>query len=318
LLAAEGLEIAPEDLARLVERACEIQQAIEDREQLERELRSVPYREQARLRFEHIVPWTDCVPAAELIPLLTAAVRKHVAMDEDAALTAALWAMHTHALDAFSITPALVIRSSAGRTGKTTLLSVLSHLVARPLDLCAGAPAAIAASLGYQPTLLIDDAAPLLAGSRDLRALARNGRQRAGANLLRNERLDTLKISLFAATAITIEGVLPRCLAGRSIEILLERRKREHTVARMHAEAISDLRRLARMITRWAEDSTEGLRLMNTVAESCDDENWMPMLLIAADAGQQSEALARAAMQRIRAQSSPSPIASAFRHPRHS
>src|SRR5437868_5496787 len=265
---AKELDIETDDLWHFAEYARDIQNRIAHRRSLEDELRSVPPELPESLAFHDIEPADESLPAAELLPLLMGAIRRHVVLDGSAALIIALWLMHTHAVDAFSVTPRLAIRSTGPQTGKTTLLSVLSHLVARPLDLCAGAPAAILASLVYKPTLLIDDAAPLLAGSRDLRALIRNGRQRRGAYLLRNLPKDTLKIGLFSAAALTIEGALPRCPAGRSIEILLERRKRGETVTRLYAKSAQELELLARKLARWAAGSQEALRKMNYAAEN--------------------------------------------------
>jgi putative DNA primase/helicase len=213
--------------------------------------------------------------------------------------------MHSHALDAFSATPRLVIRSASARAGKTTLLAVLSHLVPRALDLCAGAPAAILWSLGFRPTLLIDDAPALLNASRDLRAFVRNGCRPAAARLLRIAQGYTQNIRLYAAAALTVEGSVPRFLAHRCIEVLLEPPKAGQIIERLNDPATEPLRLLCRKLVRWASDRGSELRRMNSAEQSGGDENWTPLLLIARDSGGEWESRARTAMQQSLAQTEP-------------
>lgn len=59
-------------------------------------------------------------------------VRRHVVLSEAQADAVALWAVNTHVFDAADFVPYLGITSAEKRSGKTRLLDVLSHLVARP------------------------------------------------------------------------------------------------------------------------------------------------------------------------------------------
>lgn len=269
----------------------------------EKERRRARYRDHPRLQPEDIDPWPEPVSPTSLLCSLITAIRGHVAMDDHSALAVALWAMHTHVHESFSVTPRLLIRSNVSRCGKTALLAVLSHIVPRPLDICAGSPSAILWSLGYRPVLLIDNGAQFIAGGRDLRALLHNGCQRAASRLLRSVQGLASDMALFTPAAVTVEGQMPRVLAGRSIEILLEPLTSEEKILRLRSTHAAALQDLGRMLARWAADCSDELRTRNDAVEFPEDENWLPLLLIAAGAGSEWEARTRAAMQALRGNS---------------
>jgi hypothetical protein len=56
-------------------------------------------------------PWHEPVSGTTLLGDLSMAIRQHVVMSEHSADTAALWAVHTHLLDVFGITPRLAVTS---------------------------------------------------------------------------------------------------------------------------------------------------------------------------------------------------------------
>ena len=59
-------------------------------------------------------------------------IRRFVVLSQAQADVCALWITHTHAIEAASFTPYLNITSPLPRSGKSTLLELLSLLVARP------------------------------------------------------------------------------------------------------------------------------------------------------------------------------------------
>lgn len=251
--------------------------------------------------FTPVEEWPEPVSAAAILPDLIAAIRRHVAMPESLALVTALWTMHTHALNAFDISPRLVITSAEPGCGKTTLLRLLSFLVARPLEICAASPRAILNSLEYTPTLLIDDGATLLRSS-EIANTIRHGRQRS-ACMLHNARFDVLSLPLFTAAALALHGRNPPALARRSIEVALARFAPCDSILRLRDEHRAPLEQLRRMLARWAGDEVDNLRAAGGVRALAEDENWTPLLTIAAAAGAQWEIRAREAMQQIRGQS---------------
>ena len=244
--------------------------------------------------------WAEPVSAAALLPDLIAAIRRHVAMPESLALVTALWCMHTHALNAFDISPRLVITSAEPGCGKTVLLRLLSFLVARPLEICAASPRAILNSLEYTPTLLIDDGAALLRSSEIATAI-RHGRQRS-AVMLRDARFELLNLPLFTAAAVALRGRVLPALARRGIEIALTHFAPSDCILRLRDEHLAPLEQLRRMLTRWAGDEVDNLRRAEAARALAEDENWTPLLTIAASAGAQWEMQTRAALEHIRGQ----------------
>lgn len=240
------------------------------------------FRQPAKVAFASPDPWPEPVTAGELLPALIAAIRVHMSISEHGALLAALWIVHTHALDAFDTSPRLVIRSAHPACGKSRLILILSHLVAKPLQLCAAAPRALQDTLGFTPALLIDDAASLLRNPA-ISTILRNGRQRIAAYLLRSDGKGPQSLPIFTPAAVAIHGKMPAVLAGRSIELRLEPKKPRDAIRPIGAAA--ELKTLCRMAARWAQENTPRLRERQDEWTSGSDENWTPLRLIAADAG---------------------------------
>ena len=69
---------------------------------------------------------------ADLLDELVEFLREYVVMSLAQAIAVALWAAHTHELDAFETTPFLSVNSPEKRCGKTRLLDTLELVVARP------------------------------------------------------------------------------------------------------------------------------------------------------------------------------------------
>jgi putative DNA primase/helicase len=111
------------------------------------------------LRIPDVDPWHDSVDGAELLDDITRTILPYLALPETTAQTVAVWAVHTHCYDAFTISPRLAITSPEKGCGKTTLLDVLSCMVARPLPVCNAKVAAIFRVVEMtKPTLLMDEA----------------------------------------------------------------------------------------------------------------------------------------------------------------
>jgi hypothetical protein len=117
------------------------------------------YRQGRALRIPDVDPWHDPVDGAELLDDITRTILRYLALPETTAQTVAVWAVHTHCYDAFTISPRLAITSPEKGCGKTTLLDVLSCMVARPLPACNAKVAAIFRVVEMtKPTLLMDEA----------------------------------------------------------------------------------------------------------------------------------------------------------------
>ena len=254
-------------------------------------------------------PWPEPVNAGELLGRITHAIGFHVVMDRNLALLAALWAMHTHIAGQFGRTPRLVIHSGRVPSGKTTLLSVLSRLVLRPLTICAATPKSLLYSLKHRPTLLIDDASDLLHGNTQVRALIRNGCCREGPRLLRISRSGLAEqLDLFTPVALALDGDIPPMLSGRALGIPLEPLKYGESPGPLDSAATENLLEMRRMIARWAEDRDDAPADAAAPPPQCRDPNWLPLLAVAGEIGPEWASRASDAMKLARGVSATSEL----------
>src|SRR5207237_1547401 len=236
-------------------------------------------------------PWPHPVNGAELLSAITQAISKHMVMEPGAAECVALWALFTHAIDAFGIATRLAITSPRPQCGKTTLLDILSRLVVRPL--LAGNVSAASVFRVVEvarPTLLVDEADTFLPGNEELRGVLNSGHRRGGSVIrVVGEAMEVREFSTFAPAAIAMIGNLPGTLADRSVSIMLKRKRADEPVESFRYDRTDELDRLARMCARWASDNLGQLReadpevpanLYNRAAD-----NWRPLLAIADAAG---------------------------------
>ena len=208
------------------------------------------------LRLADIEPWPEPVDGAALLDDLAQTVRRYVLLDEAACHAAALWAVHTHAIEAAYVSPRLAITSPEKRCGKTTLLTVLRALVARPLPTANMTTATIFRAIeAARPTLLIDEADSFLGEADEMRGVINAGHCRATATVLRTvETRDGYEVRAFAvwgAMALAAIGRLPGTIEDRAIKIALRRRRRDEAVERMRLDRLGGLAPLARRAARW-------------------------------------------------------------------
>jgi hypothetical protein len=242
---------------------------------------------------------TQVTSGAALLDSVTFEILKYVVLPIHEVRAAALWVVHTHAFDLFSISPRLKVQSPEPGCGKTTLLDVLFHFVRSPM-LTAHATAAsvfreIAAN---RPTLLIDEADTSL-DSRDLVTILNAGHRRNSASVLRAN----ARYSVWAPVAFaTIEGV-PNQLGTRSIPINLRRKRPEETVKPFQFHRPKRLRKLQREIAGWVIANRTLLKqakpeLPQTLQNRSAD-NWAPLFAIADVAGGQWPGWARRAAEAL-------------------
>jgi Protein of unknown function (DUF3631) len=231
-------------------------------------------------------PWSELVDGAILLNTLTAAIRQYVVLDDGAAEAVALWVLHTHALEAFLISPRLAITSVVMRCGKTTLVDVLSRLVRSALTTVNATAAAIFRLVhAYQPTLLIDEADTFLTKNSDLRGILNSGYRRNFAYVMRADAI----YSTWAPVAVAMIGRLPATLEDRSVVVRLKRRRPDEVIAPFRFDQTEGLGQLARMAVRWATDNLEQIKntdpAMPTTLQNREADNWRPLLAIADVAG---------------------------------
>jgi len=255
------------------------------------------------LRLPEPEPWPDPVNGAELLDALAISIRQHVVMFDHAAETVALWAVHTHLIDCFGISPRLAITSPEKGCGKTTVLDVVARLVYRPLPTANASAAAIFRVVELQrPTLLIDEADTFLPENEELRGILNSG-HRHGGSVIRTvgEEFEPRSFSTYSACAIALIGKLPATLADRSVPIELRRRKPDEPIKSFRFDRTEHFDQLARKAARWARDNADRVRgadpdlpagVFNRAAD-----NWRPLLAIADAAGGEWPARVRRAVQ---------------------
>jgi hypothetical protein len=239
------------------------------------------------LHIESSDPWPEPVDGVALLNGIAETIRAHVVLSPEAAAAAALWCLHTYALDAAQHSPRLAITSPEKRCGKTTLLAVLRHLVDKPLS-----AEVITAAAMYRvveaacPTVLVDEADTFIRDSEELRAIINSGHRPDGRVWKTvGDDHEPRGFSTFSPVAIACIRELPGTITDRSIAISLRRRYREEPVDRFRDDRANALDILACQAARWAADHLAELRSADPeVPPALHDraaDNWRPLLAIA-------------------------------------
>jgi hypothetical protein len=135
---------------------------------------------------EEVEPWPERVDGAALLDELATVVRRFVILPKNAPEALALWCVHTYAFRLRDVSTYLGIESPEKRCGKTTLLTVLSELVHRPVVASnISSPAFFRVIEETRPTLLIDEADTFLQGNDELRGILNSGYSRKTAYVVR-------------------------------------------------------------------------------------------------------------------------------------
>nr|AQQ74492.1 hypothetical protein [uncultured bacterium] len=241
---------------------------------------------------ENVEPWVETVDGAELLEQLSAVYRSHLALAEPAPDAAALWILHTYALEAAHCSPLLTWQSPTPRCGKTTALSITAALAARAVFASNISAAALYRFIEREtPTLVLDEGDTYLPGNEQLRGVLNAGHTRDAAYVIRCDgpQFDPRPFSTWGAKSIALIGKLPPTLHDRSIVIPMRRKLAGERITPLPSslkEAFEGLRRMSR---RWANDSVAQLKLIRpAVPPGLHDraaDNWKPLFAIAELAG---------------------------------
>ncbi len=131
-------------------------------------------------------PWPEPVDGCALLDSLAAQLRRFVVLPQWVPETLALWTLHTYAFHLREVSTYIGVESPEKRCGKTTLLTLLSELVSRPLVASnISSPAFFRVIEEACPTLLIDEADTFLHGNDELRGILNSGYKRKSAFVVR-------------------------------------------------------------------------------------------------------------------------------------
>jgi hypothetical protein len=255
-----------------------------------------------------VEPWTDPVDGEDLLDELSALLKRFVVLPKWGAEALPLWILHTHAFQLRDITAYVGVESPEKRCGKTTLLTLASQLVCRPVIASNISPPAFFRVIEeVRPTLLIDEADTFLAGNEELRGILNSGCRKAAAFVVRvtsqAEGVGQLTtFSTWCPKMIAAIGRLPNTLGDRCILIRMERKMPNDECERLRN---LDMGAMQRKCARFVLDhAAEIVAARPAIPRSLNDraaDTWEPLLALADLAGGQWPELARRAAEGLTA-----------------
>jgi putative DNA primase/helicase len=236
-------------------------------------------------------PWPSVVNGAGLLDDIVSLIRRYVIVSHDAAHATALWILHAWTLEAFDISPLLVITSATKRCGKTTLLEAVGMLAPRPLPASNLTTATLFRAVEkFKPVMLIDEADSFMGEKEELRGVINSGHRRSSAFVIRTvpvgDEHEPKVFSTWGAKAIASIGKLAGTIEDRSIIIQMRRRAPGERVKKFRTAIYkSSADPLRRQAYRWACDFIPTLQSITPEEpDGLNDrasDNWRPLLAIA-------------------------------------
>lgn len=237
-------------------------------------------------------PWPEPVDGAALLNELAWRASKHVVLPDHAADTIALWITHSWTHDSASISPVLAVESATKRSGKTTLLTYLGFVVARPLPSAnVTAPVVFRSVEKWRPCLLVDEADTFLSDNDELRGVLNSGHNRTTAKVLRTvgDEHEPMVFSTWSPKVIALIGELPDTLRDRALVVVLKRKLPGEQVQPLRVDAGDSFLPLRRQLARWSADRLPDLRNFEpAIPAGLNDraaDNWRHLIAIADLAG---------------------------------
>jgi hypothetical protein len=242
--------------------------------------------------FEDVEAWPDPVDGAELLDDVASALARYVIADKETIRAAALWSAFTWLVDVVQVAPIANITAPEKRCGKSILLTALSKLSNRPLQVSNIAPAALFRAIElWSPTLLIDEVDAFLASHEDARGILNSGFTRDSARVIRcvgDDHIPT-PFNVWGAKALCGIGKIADTLADRSVPLRLRRRTPGESVESLRHSDPLLWSRLRSRLARFALDTAAIIETARPVPiQGLNDranDAWEPLLAIADAAG---------------------------------
>lgn len=240
------------------------------------------------------------VDGAATLDEVEAFITRYVAFpSEHCAPMITLWAAHTYAVEAFYVSPRLVLDSAEPSSGKTRVLEVLNLLVREPEMILSPTTAAIFRMLAERPyTLLFDETDAVFnvrntGNYEDLRALLNAGYKR-GSTIPRcvgdAAKMKVQRFKVFSPVALAgIAGNMPSTITSRAVTVHMRRRGPGETVEPFEEEdAVQDAAPLQARLQAWVGQLSERLRTRPPLPGGVVDrpaEVWRALVAVADAAG---------------------------------
>jgi len=253
------------------------------------------------LALPDVEPWPEPVDGKVLLDELVWVLGSFVVLPKWGKEALALWTLHTYAFELREVTAYVGIESPDKRCGKTTLLTVLSELVNRPVIAAnISSPAFFRVIEEARPTLLIDEADTFLQGNDELRGILNSGYSRKTAYVVRVASQESearsqgadgkgsrlARFSCWCPKAMAAIGSLPDTLADRCIVIGMQRKTSKEECGRLrNLETTALRRRCARFVI---DHESAIARALPEIPPSLNDraaDIWEPLLALAELAG---------------------------------
>jgi putative DNA primase/helicase len=250
-------------------------------------------------------PWDDVVDGSELLTALVGQVGRFVDATDAALVATALWIMHTHAFEAWWISPKFLVKSATKRCGKTRVFEVMERLVARrlliSLSTCSSVFRVIEAQGDTPPTLLMDEADKLTKTNDEIRKLIDAGQTKSTASVMLNvpcgDGWEPRQFSTWAPIALAGIGDQADTVQDRAVTVRMKRKTRARAVEKLRGNRDYGFNDLARKCARWAADHVEALKdaepVMPELLHDRAQDNWEPLIASADAVGGQWPARAR-------------------------
>jgi hypothetical protein len=241
----------------------------------------------------HVGPAPD---GAQLLRDVEDWIRRYVVLPEGAPLVISAWILHTHVVDAFVVTPYLLVTSPERRCGKTLLLDILREVVARPLAAANISEAALFRTVDAERcTLLLDEAQVLRdrtersAALHDLLCAGHRRRQVAIRMVGKGAEMRPQHFEVYGAKVVALIGRPTDVLLDRGIEVRMKRRAPHERVERFRLARVQEEgSNLRARIEAWASAHREDVARAYETAEppgALNDrarDNWAPLFAVVA------------------------------------
>ena len=250
---------------------------------------------------------------AELLDDVAAWIKRYLAVPAGHYITVmTLWAAHTWIVEAFYVTPRLIIDSAEPESGKTRVLELLNLICRAPIFTMNTTIAALYRRLTGTPrTILLDETDAIFAkgaaqNHEDLRALLDSGYKR-GATVDRcvgeGSSMEVKEFPAFAPAALAgIAGNMPDTITTRAVTLSMRRRSPDEEIDEfIEEDVLAQAEPLRARLEAWAAQTLDNVRgarpVMPDGVRDRKAEVWRALLAAADAAGSHWPDKARKACQ---------------------
>ena len=218
--------------------------------------------------FQITEQWDEPVDGCAVLDLVHKTLLRFCVLPEHSAPAITVWIAHAWAHEEADISPILAAISPEKGCGKSTLMSVISALVPKPMYTINMSPAVMFRVIEkFKPTILIDEGDTFLKDNEDMRCMLNGGHNRQTSMVWRSvgDTHEPKPFKVWAPKALAMIGSPADTVEDRSIVVHLKRKLRTDKIQGFNERRKAELHPIQRMLARWYEDNQICLR-------TCDPE----------------------------------------------